>query len=99
MWAKFYLSIIHAAGNGAIIVPIFIKDTIHELSSGVITTGESSWNSFGNDGEFHPKATAAANKNNVAIKKKLCSLHALLYYKNETQKSKLPEMATTNWDI
>lgn len=62
-----YLSINQAAGIGAIIVPIFIIETIHELSSDVIGIGESGPINFGNVGEFHPNPMADESMYNVAI--------------------------------
>lgn len=51
----------YAAGIGAEKQPIRRNAVTHEASYLVIRTGESSANSFGNEGEDHPMATDAAN--------------------------------------
>lgn len=77
-----YLSIIQAAHNGTVIVPTVIRATIHELSSLVMGIGESSLISFGSDGEFHPNATAADSKKNVAEMKINVRLISPIFFLN-----------------
>lgn len=61
-------SISQAAGMADNRTPISINDTIHELSSGVMTIGVvSSSSSFGMDGDAQPLAVPADNSSSVAI--------------------------------